>query len=76
MTDFEPGDAAVAVMVEVARTEGRDLSPAQRLQLERLLGEGLVELAGPGEDRGVSRYKLSRRGQQLLDDRGVGANES
>jgi hypothetical protein len=76
MTSPEPEDEIVAVMVEVARTAGLDLDPAQRDIVAQLIEEGFVVPLDASAPSGQPRYELSRKGQQWLDARGVGANEA
>lgn len=73
MREQEPGDEAIAVLVDVVRSAGRDLNAGQRLQLDRLISQGYVVIADQGD--GVA-YKVTAEGQRLLDSRGVGANEA
>lgn len=76
MTDTPANDLGISVLVEIARTSGHDLSRDQLQELDRLIAEGLVEKissAGPSE---AARYAVTSKGQRMLDDRGVGANES
>jgi DNA-binding HxlR family transcriptional regulator len=52
------------------------LNPSQRSELDGLIAHGLIEkiaAAGPNEP---VKYAVTRKGQKVLDDRGVGANES
>ncbi len=74
MADYEPNDEAIAVLVDVARTAGRDLNVGQRRELHRLVSEGLVTPVQSGQS--PQAYKVTAKGQGLLDARGVGANES
>lgn len=69
-------DQGVSVLVEIARNSGTGLNPAQRLKLDALLAVGLVELVAPADDLEPTRYAVTRQGQRLLDERGIGANES
>ncbi|MGP9813764.1 hypothetical protein ACTZWT_19825 [Rhodopseudomonas sp. NSM] len=74
MGDFEPSDEAIAVLVDIARTAGRDLNAGQRLELDHLVSQGLVAVASTGQ--GSRSYEVTAKGQTLLDRRGVGANEA
>jgi hypothetical protein len=74
MAEFALSDEAIAVMVDIARTAGRDLDPAHHLERDRLVAAGLVAKAP--DDREDSSYKVTARGQHVLDQRGVGANEA
>jgi hypothetical protein len=69
-------DTGIAMMCDIARASGLDLNADKQAVLKRLIADGLVEiskLAGPTEG---TKFAITRKGQRLLDDRGVGANES
>lgn len=74
MVAFEPSDQAIAVLVEIARTGGRDLNAGQRLELDRLLSQGLATMVA--NEQGQRSYDVTPKGQDVLDQRGVGANEA
>ncbi|PZA13154.1 hypothetical protein DNX69_05235 [Rhodopseudomonas palustris] len=76
MTDRELSDQAIAVLVDIARAAGRDLNAGQRLELDRLVSEGLVAVSDSGDPAGQRHYRLTVAGQRALDQRGVGANEA
>lgn len=69
-------DRGLSVLVDIARNAGADLNPAQRLKLDALLAAGLIEVVAPAEGSQPTRYAVTRQGQRLLDERGIGANES
>ena len=76
VTNDTPNDEAISALVEVARMSGQRLNPSQRSELDGLVAHGLIEkiaAAGPSEP---ARYAVTPKGQKVLDDRGVGANES
>ena len=75
MTDNEPNDSDISVMVDVARSAGTMLSDEKRMKLPALVEAGLIEAATSNDGEG-DRYKLTPQGQAVLDARGVGANES
>jgi hypothetical protein len=70
------GEDAIAVLVEIARTSGGDLTASRQLQLDRLVSQGYVAIADDDNGSTDRRYKVTARGQRLLDSRGVGANEA
>jgi hypothetical protein len=70
----EPSDEAIAVLVDISRTAGRDLNAGQRLELDHLVSQGLVAVASG--DLAPRSYQLTPEGQGVLDRRGVGANEA
>jgi len=76
MADRELDDQAVSVLVDIARTAGRDLNAGQRLELDHLVSEGLVAVSSSGDSDGRRHYEVTPKGQSLLDRRGVGANEA
>lgn len=69
-------DQAISVLVDIARTAGADLNPSQRLKLDELLATALVERIVPPAHSEPERYAVTPAGQRLLDERGIGANES
>lgn len=69
-------DEAISVLVDIARTSGLDLNASQRLELSHLVSEDLVSVLAPEGPSGRARYKVTAKGQRLLDERGIGANES
>ncbi len=75
MTDDALSQVEISALVDVANMSGRNLNPAQRLSLDRLIAGGLIEQVEP-QDRAVAKYAVTPKGQRALDERGVGANES
>ncbi|HEY0330329.1 MAG TPA: hypothetical protein VGC77_14685 [Rhodopseudomonas sp.] len=71
----EHNDRSISVLVEIARSAGIDLTAAQRAKLDQLLADGLIERAAPAASE-PARYAVTRKGQGVLDERGIGANES
>jgi hypothetical protein len=71
-----PSDEAISAMVEVARMSGLHLTPGQRSELEGLIAHGLIERIPPAGSCEPARYAVTPKGQKLLDERGVGVNES
>jgi hypothetical protein len=76
MADEAADDQGLSVLVDVARSAGTDLNAAQRAKLDALLAAGLIEVVAPADAREPTRYAVTRQGQSLLDERGIGANES
>jgi hypothetical protein len=67
-----PTDQQIAILVDIASSGGAGLRDERRTDLMGLIASDYVEQKeGPGE-----LYKLTSKGQSVLDDRGVGANES
>ena len=76
MTDATPSDEGISAMVDIARMSGLDLNPRQRSELDRLLTSGVIEKIAAAGESGPARYAVTSKGQKVLDDRGVGVNES
>ena len=76
MTDDTPSDGAISAMVDIARMSGLDLNHAQRSELDRLVTCGWIEKIAAAGESGPARYAVTFKGQKVLDDRGVGVNES
>ena len=76
MTDETPSDEGISAMVDIARMSGLDLNHEQRSELDRLVTGGWIEKIAAVGEGGRARYALTDKGQRVLDDRGVGANES
>jgi hypothetical protein len=76
MIDRTPNDDGISAMVDIARMSGQNLNPAQRHQLDRLLADGLIEQIAAAGNSEPAKYAVTAKGQKILDDRGVGANES
>jgi hypothetical protein len=67
-----PTDQQISLLVDIASSGGAALRPERLSELVDLIAADYVEGdPGPGE-----RYRLTAKGQGVLDDRGVGANES
>jgi DNA-binding PadR family transcriptional regulator len=67
-------DEQISVMCDIASSGGADLSASKIAALRAIVADGLIEPTA--KDETIERYKLTSKGQKLLDDRGVGANES
>ena len=76
MADDTPSDEGISAMVDIARMSGLDLNREQRSELDRLVTSGLIEKTAAAGESGPARYAVTSKGQKLLDDRGVGVNES
>lgn len=68
-------DSEVAAMVEIARSAGSGLSRDGRALIGDLISRGYVSETDD-RDGDNPRYKITAAGQAILDERGVGANES
>lgn len=67
-------DSEVAVMCDIARASGFDLDANKQAIVESLIGRGLVAATGRTEPH--PKFEVTDQGQHLLDERGVGVNES
>lgn len=68
-------DQKIAMLCDVAKSAGTDLSATNKALLPGLIASGHVAPADT-PDHVHPRYKLTPAGQAVLDARGVGANES
>jgi hypothetical protein len=68
-------DVGIAVMCDIARLSGADLAPAHKAELDLLVSDGLVTEIKPAHGDAPA-YRLTSKGQQVLDARGVGVNEA
>lgn len=62
----------VSIMCDIARTGGIDLRAEHFSDVLDLIALNCVE----ADDGSETRFKLTTEGQALLDERGVGLNES
>jgi hypothetical protein len=69
-------DTGIAVMCDIARASGLDINADKQAVLDRLVADGLVEILKSARPTEGTKFAVTRKGQRLLDDRGVGANES
>jgi predicted transcriptional regulator len=76
MIDRTPSDDGISAMVDIARLSGQNLNPEQRRQLDRLIADGLIENKAGAAQGEAAKYAVTPKGQKMLDDRGVGVNES
>lgn len=76
MIDDTTSDVAISAMVDIAGTSGQHLNPSQSAELDSLLAQGLIKKVVASDRQELAKYALTHKGQKLLDDRGVGANES
>jgi len=76
MIDGTISDTGIAVMCDIARASGLDLDADKRAVLDRLIADGLVEVSRPAKPTEAAKFAVTSKGQRLLDERGVGVNES
>ncbi|MDB5655878.1 MAG: hypothetical protein JWQ94_3491 [Tardiphaga sp.] len=76
MTNRDVSDSGIAVMCDIARMSGLDLDDNKLAEVDRLIADGLVEVSQPAKPTEATKFAITPKGQRLLDDRGVGANES
>jgi predicted transcriptional regulator len=76
MIDADISDAGIAVMCDIARVSGLDLDADKRVVLDGLIAEGLIEVVDQTKPADAAKFALTPKGQRLLDQRGVGVNES
>lgn len=68
-------DEQISIMCDIARSGRADLTPQKAAALPPMVAEGLIEPTSDLEGS-VEKYQITPKGQRLLDDRGVGVNES
>jgi hypothetical protein len=66
-----PTDQQIATMCDIARSGGGDLKSERLPDVLALIDAGYLHRS----DDSIERYALTDKGQELLDDRGVGVNE-
>ena len=76
MIDGTISDTGIAVMCDIARMSGLDLDDDKQAVLDGLIADGLVEISKTARPTEGTKFAITRKGQQMLDERGVGANES
>ena len=76
MIDQTISDTGIAVMCDIARASGLDLDDNKQKVLDGLIADGLVEVSKAAKPTEGTKFAITLKGQRLLDDRGVGANES
>ena len=76
MNDVTVSDSGIAVMCDIARASGLDLNDDKQIVLDQLIADGLVEESSVSKTTEATRFAVTPKGQQLLDERGVGVNES
>ena len=76
MIDGTISDIGIAVMCDIARMSGLDLDDDKQAVLDGLIADGLVEISKTARPTEGTKFAITRKGQQMLDERGVGANES
>ena len=76
MNDVTVSDSGIAVMCDIARASGHDLNDDKQRVLDQLIADGLVEVSSAAKATEATKFAVTSKGQQVLDERGVGVNES
>jgi predicted transcriptional regulator len=76
MIDATISDTGIAVMCDIARASGLDLDGEKQAVLEQLIADGLVAKSSEPNPAEATKFEVTPKGQRLLDERGVGVNES
>lgn len=76
MIDVTISDTGIAVMCDIARASGLNLDDDKQAVLNQLIADGLVSESSAANATEATRFAVTPKGQRLLDDRGVGVNES
>jgi predicted transcriptional regulator len=62
-------DQEIAILCDILEGSGANLKPAKKNILDQLVAKGFVTVS---DERSSATYKLTRKAQQLLAERGVG----
>jgi hypothetical protein len=62
-------DQEIAILCDILEGSGAILKPAKKNILDQLVAKGFVTVSDEGSS---ATYKLTRKAQQLLAERGVG----
>ena len=76
MSDVTISDTGIAVMCDIARVSGLDLDDDKQAVLDRLIADGLVAKSSAAKPTEAAKFEVTPKGQRMLDERGVGVNES
>jgi predicted transcriptional regulator len=76
MIDATISDTGIAVMCDIARASGLDLDDDKQAVLNQLIADGLVSESSEANSNESKKFEVTPKGQRLLDERGVGVNES
>jgi hypothetical protein len=76
MSDVTISDTGIAVMCDIARASGLDLDDDKQAVLDRLIADGLVAKSSAAKPTEAAKFEVTPKGQRMLDERGVGVNES
>ncbi len=66
----------IALMCDIVQSASLHLTPRKIAELSRLTEEGYIEITNAPGVSESSHYRVTRKGQKVLDERGVGATES
>jgi predicted transcriptional regulator len=76
MSNVTISDTGIAVMCDIARASGLDLDDDKQAVLDRLIADGLVAKSSAAKPAEAAKFEVTPKGQRMLDERGVGVNES
>jgi predicted transcriptional regulator len=76
MSNVTISDTGIAVMCDIARASGLDLDDDKQAVLDRLIADGLVAKSSTAKPAEAAKFEVTPKGQRMLDERGVGVNES
>ena len=76
MIEATISDSGIAVMCDIARASGLDLDDNKQAVLNQLIADGLVTESSAAKATEATKFEVTPKGQRLLDERGVGVNES
>ena len=69
-------DRQISILCDVADKPSAIFEGEKKLDLDRLIDEGFVEVADGQNGPAVPKYKLTSKAERLLTSRGAGLNEA
>jgi predicted transcriptional regulator len=76
MIEVTISDTGIAIMCDIARASGLDLDHEKQAVLHQLIEDGLVNQTSAAKPTESAKFAVTPKGQRVLDERGVGVNES
>ncbi len=75
MTNDKPNDEEISMMCDIAKSSGFKTNPRKEAELDQLVANGLIETNPVADAFDATGYRLTEKGQKLLDDLGIGITE-
>ncbi len=74
MPSYELNDEEIAMLCDIAGRSVVKTNPRKKIELARLVADGMIEVVP--QSAAETGYKITAKGQSILDEHGVGANEA